>query len=103
MLDNGAFVAGDRDTEMTAYAYPTSPHAIVAKKYPKRVAEDMLAAESVWMHKTPYAQNYDAANWRLIAGTPSTETPKNEEHDSSVCPHDKCGECARESAIEGVR
>jgi len=68
MLPDGGFVAGDTDSKLTSYAYPTSPHAIVAKKYAKHVAEDMLAAESVWMRKIPSVADYDARNWTLLDG-----------------------------------
>ena len=79
MLDNGAFVAGDRDSEMTSYAYPSSPHAIVAKKHPKLVAEDMLASERQDYRKVLAVQAYDAANWLLISGAnPNPEVPKND-------------------------
>ena len=66
MLDDGGFVAGDADSRMTAYAYPTSPHAIVAKRYPKLVAEEMLESERVCFRKVPAVKEYDAKNWLLI-------------------------------------
>lgn len=82
MMPDGGFVAGDRDSEMTSYAYPSSPHAIVAKRYPKLVAEEMLASERSDYRKIPAIADYDAANWRKIAGTSETpDAPKNEEWD----------------------
>lgn len=42
LLDtDGAFIAGDTDTEATAYAYPTSEHATKAKRNPEGVAREM--------------------------------------------------------------
>lgn len=85
MLDNGAFVAGDRDSEMTAYAYPSSPHAIVAKKHPKQVAEEMMARERVEYRRMIHIQAYDAANWLLISGAnPNPEAPKNEDDSNAI-------------------
>ena len=72
MMPDGGFVAGDRDSEMTSYAYPSSPHALVAKKHPKAVAEDMLASERMDYRKIPAILEYDAANWRKIAGASET-------------------------------
>lgn len=79
MLDDGGFVAGDRDSEMTSYAYPSSPHAILAKKYPKLIAEEMLASERSDYRKIPAIQEYDAANWRKIAGSTQNQQIENEE------------------------
>lgn len=38
---DGAFLAGDTETEATAYAYPTSIHATTAKRNPEKVANEM--------------------------------------------------------------
>jgi hypothetical protein len=66
MINNGGFVAGDRDSGMTSYAYPSSPHALVAKKYPKLVAEDMLGSERMSYRSVPAVKEYDLANWRKL-------------------------------------
>lgn len=67
MLDDGGFVAGDRDSEMTSYAYPTSPYATAAKKHPKAVAEDMMSNERIEFRRIPAVQDYDISNWRKLA------------------------------------
>jgi hypothetical protein len=41
----GGFTCGDTITGLTAYAYPTSPHAVAAKRGPGMVAEEMIAHE----------------------------------------------------------
>lgn len=66
MLPDGGFVAGDTDSRLTSYAYPSSPHAIVAKKHARLVAEDMLGSESVWMRKVPAVAEYDTRNWKML-------------------------------------
>jgi hypothetical protein len=66
LLDDGGFVAGDKDSRMTSYAYPSSPHANVAKRYPKLVAEEMLDSERLYLRKVPAIQDYDFKNWLLI-------------------------------------
>lgn len=68
MLDDGGFVAGDRDSGMTSYAYPSSPHATVAKQYAKLVAEDMLRSEWMQARNIPFVKEYDRKNWMLIEG-----------------------------------
>lgn len=66
MLEDGGFVAGDEDSRMTAYAYPSSPHAGVAKRHPKAVAEDMLGSERQSYRTIPAIQEYDRKNWLLL-------------------------------------
>ena len=60
---DGGFVAGDEKTGMTAYAYPTSPHATEAKRAPAKVAAEMLHAEWAHMRDYPSVQDYDKRNW----------------------------------------
>ena len=46
---DGGFVCGDTNTGLTAYAYPTSPHASNAAKSPaqaQKTADAMIKAES---------------------------------------------------------
>jgi hypothetical protein len=69
MLADGGFVAGDRGSRMTSYAYPSSPHAIVAKKHPKAVAEDMLGSERMSYRGIETVQEYDRKNWLLLASS----------------------------------
>ena len=67
-LEDGGFVAGDKGSGMTSYAYPSSPHALVARRYPKQVAEDMLASERIYYRSVPAIRKYDRKNWMLIEG-----------------------------------
>ena len=74
ILPDGAFVAGDTETRATAYAYPSSPRAERAKRFPEREASAMIA-EQAWRVAQGYAQvhsprHYDAANWRKLEGAP---------------------------------
>ena len=69
MLDDGGFVAGDRGSGMTSYAYPSSPDATVAKKYPKAVAEDMLGSERMDFRAIPAIKEYDRKNWETLGET----------------------------------
>jgi hypothetical protein len=75
MLDDGGFVAGDCDSEMTSYAYPSSPHALVAKNHPKAVAEDMLGSERIEYRAVPAVKEYDRKNWLLICGASEQGQP----------------------------
>jgi hypothetical protein len=51
---------------MTSYAYPSSPHANVAKKHPKAVAEDMLSQERIAYRSVKAIIEYDNKNWALL-------------------------------------
>lgn len=42
---DGAFIVGDTKRGVTAYAYPTSPHAMEARTRPAIVAERMIVSE----------------------------------------------------------
>lgn len=86
MLEDGGFVAGDEDSRMTAYAYPSSPHANVAKRYPKLVAEEMLEAERSSYRKIPAVQEHDRKNWLLLG---ILRHPENCEHP----PEETCMNC----------
>jgi hypothetical protein len=66
MLEDGGFVAGDRGSGMTSYAYPSSPRAKVAKRYPMLVAEDMLSSETMNFRTIPAVQEYDRKNWETL-------------------------------------
>lgn len=65
-LPDGAFVAGDRDSGMTAYAYPGSPHAMMANKHARLIAEDMLRSERMSYRSVPAVKDYDLANWHRL-------------------------------------
>lgn len=66
MLEDGAFVAGDPDTGLTAYAYPTSISATKARKTPVTVAKEMLSREVVT--RTHDRTDYDLRNWQRLEG-----------------------------------
>lgn len=90
MLDDGGFVAGDRDSEMTSYAYPSSPHAIVAKKYPKLVAEEMIENERMNYRAIPAVKEYDRKNWLFMANADQQIPPSLPGEEYRIC--SLCGE-----------
>lgn len=85
MLDDGAFVAGDRDSGMTSYAYPSSPHALVAKSYPKMIAEDMLSSERMSYRSVPAAKEYDLRNWARLRDALELESANIADHTTKAC------------------
>ncbi|UKJ74527.1 hypothetical protein [Azospirillum brasilense] len=42
----GGFLAGDTETGLTSYAYPTSTHATRARNHPGKVAAEMMTSET---------------------------------------------------------
>ncbi|NUB25743.1 hypothetical protein [Azospirillum brasilense] len=42
----GGFLAGDTETGLTSYAFPTSTHATRARKHPAKIAAEMMASET---------------------------------------------------------
>ncbi len=50
---DGSFTAGDVDSGVTAYAYPSSEHAQQAKRNPLKVAEEMIQGEMRWSRRKP--------------------------------------------------
>ena len=66
LLADGGFVAGDSESGMTSYAYPSSPHAVAAKKHAELVAEEMLASERADYRAIPAIREYDRRNWERI-------------------------------------
>lgn len=58
---DGGFTAGDSESRMTSYAFPTSTHANRAKQSPMEVAEEMLANET--RHGFDHEFRYDDSNW----------------------------------------
>lgn len=75
-LTNGAFVAGDMNSGMTSFAYPSSPHAIVAKKYPALVAAEMIESERMSYRSIPAVQDYDCRNWKILHDESSDHTTR---------------------------
>ncbi len=66
MLEDGGFVAGDRGSGLTAYAYPSSSHANVAQRYPKLVAEEMIENEKPHYRQLDSVKEYDRKNWLIL-------------------------------------
>lgn len=75
MLEDGGFVAGDSETRITCYAYPTSDHAEAAKREPRIIAAEMIESENAGHRAWMPREDYDARNWERI-GTPTpAKTP----------------------------
>ena len=72
ILEDGGFVAGDRGSGLTCYAYPNSPHANVARNHPKAVAEEMLSSERINYRTVSAIRNYDRENWARLGEEPAT-------------------------------
>lgn len=70
-LPDGAFVAGDRRTGITSYAYPTSEHATRARREPLSVAVEMLSGEMPSVRVLPTVKQYDGNNWEKLGGVQS--------------------------------
>jgi hypothetical protein len=68
MLPCGAFVAGDRGSGFTCYAYPTSTYATQAKRNPEKTARLMMRRENDSGRLVPedICKRYDAHNWALL-------------------------------------
>lgn len=60
--DDGAFVCGDSDSRITAYAYPTSEHARVAGRGPVKARE---VANAMIIHETDYRRSLVVARISL--------------------------------------
>ncbi|MDE2232509.1 MAG: hypothetical protein KGJ90_00055 [Patescibacteria group bacterium] len=69
-MPDGAFVCGDLESGRTAYAYPTSQHAIKAQKSPDLVAETMLENENDYgqWRNSPLCQDFDKRQWKRLNG-----------------------------------
>jgi hypothetical protein len=69
ILDDGGFVCGDTATGRTAYAYPTSTHAVAAKRGKcAATAREMLDGENgcgAWRDAAT-AKAFDARNMALL-------------------------------------
>ncbi len=66
MDEQGGFTAGDRATTRTAYAYPTSPHATMARTMPERVAREMLKAANACSVPEDIRRDYDGRHWHAM-------------------------------------
>lgn len=68
LLPDGGFVAGDTQSRLTSYAYPTSVSAIAAKRDPNKIAHEMMRAENILLklRSTFPRPDYDARNWQLL-------------------------------------
>ncbi len=68
---DGGFTAGDTETGITAYSYPTSHYSTNAKRHAAATAETMLRIEATSRKWTPLsiAQSYDARNWARLNTT----------------------------------
>lgn len=65
LLEDGGFVCGDSHTGMTAYSYPTSDNARLARRVnPALVAGLKLAKERRYGGK--HEADYDARNWAQL-------------------------------------
>lgn len=65
------FVCGNTETGLTSYAYPTSVHAVAAKRKPQETAWEMLANEKASMRQGDYpaaewVREYDARMWATL-------------------------------------
>lgn len=64
---DGAFIAGDSETGLTSYAYPSSEFAEKARRTPTKVAAEMMESESGWARKVaPGAVQRDAERMALL-------------------------------------
>lgn len=65
---DGSFVAGDTETKLTRYSYPSSPNAVWAKTDPLRTARDMIRQETSWrgLPAGKHYPDYDKRNWERL-------------------------------------
>lgn len=67
----GGFTAGDTVTGNTCYAYPTSTHAVTARRRELTVARVMMEQENAFRASTLIArEDYDYRNWRELGRDP---------------------------------
>lgn len=68
IMPDGGFVAGDRGSGVTSYAYPSSPHATQAKRNPARTAAIMVRRAKEAAHTIPehIRKPYDARCWAML-------------------------------------
>lgn len=63
---SGGFVVGDTTSGLTAYAFPSSSHANLAKRDPDKVARQMIASESMACRVLADVKTTDARHWATI-------------------------------------
>lgn len=70
--DTGGFIAGNFETGVISYAYPTSTHARNAKKAPRKVAYlmtstwDTETVHRLWIETCPGAPEDCARLWKKL-------------------------------------
>lgn len=64
----GGFTVADAETRHTAYAYPTSPHAVDARRNPEGVADAMALSANAFAAVCPsdIVARCDERNWRTL-------------------------------------
>lgn len=67
---DGGFIAGEVESGVTAYAYPTSERAREAKNDPEPTAAEMLNSESRTIAMPGIRDEFDRVNWTLLARRP---------------------------------
>ena len=72
--NDGAFVAADTETRRTVYAYPTSQHAVSARKHAPAIAREMMTQENSYGSWRDYVQFRERDEER-IASLSKRETP----------------------------
>lgn len=68
MDKQGGFIVGDTATRATCYAYPTSTHATNARKFPEKVAHEMISQENKFRTDVPgfTGVENDTRNWSRL-------------------------------------
>lgn len=64
---DGAFIAGDTETGLTSYAYPTSPHAVDARTRAELVARAMLSSARLCKVPSAILTAYNERQWCRLA------------------------------------
>ena len=72
--NNGAFIACDTQSRRTVYAYPTSPHAVSARKHAPEIAKEMVDQENSYGSWRDYLE-YRKQDEERIAALSQHETP----------------------------
>ena len=67
--EHGGFTAGDTETRVTSYAYPTSTYATQARRAPEMVANEMVRMET--RHGFAHEIEYDARHWVVLLASVS--------------------------------
>lgn len=70
LLPDGGFVCGDTDSGRTGYAYPTSPHATMARTVPERIAVEMIGSANRDNSPASIREDYDCRMWSKLGCRP---------------------------------